>query len=750
MNGINIRTWVLVSGLSFSPFLWAAEPLSCMQLTKQTGGWNGGVTVSNQCGQAVDLRDSLVEFKSNHALSGSFWGSFSPLAYPENPSMTHEPQGDGHLVRMALTFPAGNEWWKPNTMLPAGGTISLQFSTSPETTIDQLAFYPITKPAVKKGQVAIQFPSAPDQSLANPSTVTISDGGAYSKTITNGAWNQATVITDVPFGNYQIAVQPIELSGGSWSGVAEPANLSVNSTSQQTVNIRYQQAIAYGAISVTLNQGAPEEGLATPVLTVKNLTSNTELPAQPIEWNGQTIINQLTLGDSYQLTVATLYGSEHRYVAQFNPNNTLTIDGTDPKPVHLTFETQALPTATINVSVSGLPTNQTATLTAKDNKGNAYPLTVSSNAGKDWTLPSNRQYQFSASVINVNDKRYQPEITPTSLLLQADSSANLNVAYQEKPMVTEFSPYVDVTLGTVAKWDSKTSSMQPLGLLEIAKHSGLKSFHLAFITAQNGCQGTWNGYPVSTDENGFGVPVFKQLKAQGVELRVALGGLSGTYLAQVCDSTDALYHAYETIIKAYQPDVLDFDVENTMQTNNAQLDRLMEAIKRIEQNYPHIKISFTLPVMPYGLVPGVGENVIKRAQLSGLDDYLVNVMAMDYGSSFQEKTMGEYAIDAGTSTFNQLKALYPNQSDEQLWNRVGVTVMIGLNDTIPLNFTLKDVDTLKQFAEEKQMGLLSFWSVTRDYPCSSNYVSITCSSLDPKTNLPNQTVDFEYSKRFSQ
>ncbi|GGI92651.1 chitinase [Legionella impletisoli] len=749
MKSLPLRTLVLASGLSVSPFLWAGEALSCMKLTKQTGGWNGSVTLSNQCGQAVDLRDSLVEFKSNHALSGSFWGSFSPLAYPENPAITHEKQGDGNLVRMALAFPVGNEWWKPNTVLPAGASVSLQFSTTPETTIEQLAFYPIATPTVNKGQVAIQFPSAPDQSLANPSTVTISDGGTYNKTISNGAWNQATVLNDVPYGNYQITVQPIQLSSGSWSGIAEPASLSVNSTHQQTVTIRYQQAIAYGEIQVTLNQAKPEEGLASPVLTIKNLTKNTELPAQPIDWNGQALINNLKVGDAYQLSVATLYGSEHSYVAQFSPNNTVTIDGTASKPITLSFETQALPTTVVNLSVSGLPANQTATITAKDNKGNTYPITLG-NHTQDWKLPSNRQYQFSAAVVNVDNKRYQAEVTPASILLQADTPASLNVVYQEKPMVTEFSPYVDVTLGTVAKWDSKTGSMQPLGLLDIAKNSGIKSFHLAFITAQNGCQGTWNGYPVSTDENGFGVPIFKQLKAQGVELRVALGGLSGTYLAQVCETTDALYNAYDTIIKAYQPDVLDFDVENAMQTNNAQLDRLMAAIKRVKQNYPHIKISFTLPVMPFGLVSGVGENVIKRAQLSGLDDYLVNIMAMDYGPSFQEKTMGEYAIDAATSTFNQLKTLYPNQSDEQLWNRIGVTVMIGLNDTIPLNFTLEDVDTLKQFADEKQMGLLSLWSVTRDYPCSSNYVSITCSSLNPKTNQPNQTVDYEYSKRFAE
>ncbi|WP_229776923.1 hypothetical protein, partial [Alicyclobacillus cellulosilyticus] len=101
----------------------------------------------------------------------------------------------------------------------------------------------------------------------------------------------------------------------------------------------------------------------------------------------------------------------------------------------------------VNLSVSGLPANQTATITAKDNKGNTYPITLG-NHTQDWKLPSNRQYQFSAAVVNVDNKRYQAEVTPASILLQADTPASLNVVYQEKPMVTEFSPYVDVTLGT--------------------------------------------------------------------------------------------------------------------------------------------------------------------------------------------------------------------------------------------------------------------------------------------------------------
>ena len=62
----------------------------------------------------------------------------------------------------------------------------------------------------------------------------------------------------------------------------------------------------------------------------------------------------------------------------------------------------------------------------------------------------------------------------------------------------------------------------------------------------------------------------------------------------------------------------------------------------------------------------------------------VNVMAMDYGDNAAPSPggkMGDYAIEAATSTFNQLKGLYgSSKTDAQVWSMIGVTPMIGLND----------------------------------------------------------------------
>lgn len=72
--------------------------------------------------------------------------------------------------------------------------------------------------------------------------------------------------------------------------------------------------------------------------------------------------------------------------------------------------------------------------------------------------------------------------------------------------------------------------------------------------------------------------------------------------------------------------------------------------------------------------------------------------------------------------------------------------MIGLNDTMPLNYTLSDVAETVRFAAQKQLGLLSFWSINRDHRCVSNYVSNTCSSANPTTGAANQSSDYQYSR----
>ena len=105
--------------------------------------------------------------------------------------------------------------------------------------------------------------------------------------------------------------------------------------------------------------------------------------------------------------------------------------------------------------------------------------------------------------------------------------------------------------------------------------------------------------------------------------------------------------------------------------------------------------------------------------------------------------MGAYAMDAATALQQQLGTLYTAAgsplTSQELWARVGVTPMIGLNDVTTETFYLSDAQELAAFAGDMKLGLLSMWSVNRDHACpDSTWVQLTCSSS------PDQDADWKF------
>ena len=68
----------------------------------------------------------------------------------------------------------------------------------------------------------------------------------------------------------------------------------------------------------------------------------------------------------------------------------------------------------------------------------------------------------------------------------------------------------------------------------------------------------------------------------------------------------------------------------------------------------------------------------------------------------------------------------------QIWQRIGVTVMIGQNDMQGERFTVPDAQGLTSFAGRYHLGRVSMWSLNRDTQCGSSFpenglLSNTCS-----------------------
>lgn len=293
---------------------------------------------------------------------------------------------------------------------------------------------------------------------------------------------------------------------------------------------------------------------------------------------------------------------------------------------------------------------------------------------------------------------------------------------------TTFSPYVDIAIDT--HWSSEYQSLEPVDLKTIAAKTGLNAFHLAFVTDSGSCQPAWASQPDYSLANKWGQHLTDTLAKQGIETTVSFGGLTGNDISMNCNSSQ-LVDIFNQTVSTYQAKKLDFDIEN----GTADVPKLMTALSTFQQKNPDIKISLTLPVLPEGLT-AAGKDVVSQAVQAKLN-FTVNIMTMDYGPAYNGD-MGDYTKQAATALQVYLKTLYPNSSDDELWQKVEVTPMIGVNDVATEQFTLQNATAVRAFALEKKLGGYSMWSLTRDKPCAGVWASPSCSG----NNLQKNEYDF--------
>ena len=283
-----------------------------------------------------------------------------------------------------------------------------------------------------------------------------------------------------------------------------------------------------------------------------------------------------------------------------------------------------------------------------------------------------------------------------------------------------FAPYADL-------------SLYPMyDLAGAAKSGGAKHFNLAFITDGGGCTPKWGGVTAPNDPATLND--ISGLRAIGGDVRISFGGASGTELAVNCSSAASLAAAYPSVINATGATAIDFDVEGASLANTAANDRRNQAIAILEKSNKALDVSYTLQVLPSGLIQD-GVNLLTSAKTNNAGVNAVNIMAMDYGSSFPAD-MGQNAIDAATAVQATVKSVF-GLADAAAWQKVAVTPMIGVNDVSSETFTVANAQALVNFAKSKHLAWLSFWSATRDKQCdggAQTWASPTCSSITQSAN----------------
>ena len=276
-----------------------------------------------------------------------------------------------------------------------------------------------------------------------------------------------------------------------------------------------------------------------------------------------------------------------------------------------------------------------------------------------------------------------------------------------------FAPYIDMSLSNN-------------NLPAISRASGIRVFTLGFIIDNGGCKAGWGGFGVPVGSDTTIAPLISGLRSAGGDVIVSFGGAAGIEVGQACSSASAAQAQYQAVINKYKVKMLDFDIEGAPIADTAAVDRRNAALAGLQRANSGLVISYTLPVLTTGLTQD-GINLLTNAKKHGVNISVVNIMTMDYGGTANPNAMGQNAIDAFNATLKQIRSIGVSAP-------LGITPMIGRNDSQPEVFTLNDAQKVVNFAKPNgNVARLAFWSVARDNGGCSGGVSPSCSGISQGT-----------------
>ena len=243
--------------------------------------------------------------------------------------------------------------------------------------------------------------------------------------------------------------------------------------------------------------------------------------------------------------------------------------------------------------------------------------------------------------------------------------------------------------------------------------AGLKKVTAAFIIGK-GCTGVWDDGVALT--NTSRAAAISSAESKGVQVVLSFGGQGGLDLARTCTNLTSLTAAYQSAITRFKVTRIDFDIEGDAIDPNAQktqIARRFSAIRALEKAIPSLVVSLTIPTGPSGLESS-GLTLLKTAKSTATRVDLVNIMAMDYGSAVSN--MGTTAISAAKGALAQIKTV----SSTWTYAKLGITPMIGRNDSAGEVLTTAQAKSLVTWAKTNGIGWLAFWSLNRDQQCTGS------------------------------
>jgi hypothetical protein len=262
--------------------------------------------------------------------------------------------------------------------------------------------------------------------------------------------------------------------------------------------------------------------------------------------------------------------------------------------------------------------------------------------------------------------------------------------------------------------------------VSVMARTGVRAFTLGFVLSGGGCEPVWAG---QDDLGGRAAGQVAGVQRAGGKVTVSIGGAMGRKLGATCPDARSLAAAYQRVIDAFDVPALDLDLEGVELENARVQDRILEAVRIVEQRNAGLTTMVTLPATEQGLDPS-GLRMVRRAVERGVPVDVWTIMPFNFGSV--PGNMGTRAIESARHTHRQLAAAYPARSDAEVYGMQGISLMNGRTDTGEL-VTGGDFRQVRAYAARHDLARFTFWSVNRDRKCTpARSPSITCSGISQR------------------
>jgi len=601
----------------------------------------------------------------------------------------------------------------------------------------------------EEGVIRLKMPPSPHPVIESRTPQLTLVGPDFSAPL-SASWDSTYVYEKLPFGSYSIEQEGL-YEQGRYKLDPKPGSLPIEITPEvweQQIQLEWLPIVLWSKMQLVIPP-QPHPNIPAPRITVTSYGGY--FWQETIPWGSQKELTELLADSTFTITsndpgynyeVARLEQTPIEVKPRFDKPNEILLSY-----VITPFSPEK--PATLLLDVTGLPA-KTRSLIRLANEVHVYTDSLSNG-------PIRWENLRSGSYVATSEAVVQPPFTLQTFSLSALPELFENDISEVLPVHFEIS---DSNLGRFAPF-ADASLWPPPDFNEYHSKTNHNRFVMGFIVNdQNAkpCTPKWGGYTLysttkAQEEKGDGpiylLEMLTKFRKSGGHAALSFGGAIGTPIEKTCPDAASLSVVIDEILRTYDQNEIDFDIEGEWVFDQESLSRRIQALLLLQEKRPMLKVWLTLPVLPSGLTDA-GQKIVQDFTAAGIRLMGLNIMTMNYGESVVKDVtkLDLYAMQALDSTFQQVKAIFQKaglqRTDEDIWHMLGVTPMIGINNVENEVFKLSHGENLVTFAKQKGLGLLSMWSIQRDFPCQeaqSTSVSLTCSGT-------TQT-DFAFTKFFS-